>query len=743
MYNLSLSTIAESTYDYINCTNCDTLTNVKLNAVVSSNCDHRYCQLCTAKIINQSLSKRNEIPKCSKPDCRKTLNVFRSVSKINSLLYTQYRTEQDYYHYDQQRREVSLLRGFVREHTATLQQCHINIHITGIPKEIIALIHDFYNLTYCAQQECTTCDATGILSLVQCRVCHGEGEQSKYVQCQNCVDGTIVHREECQKCDSRGSIITTIHCACTLDDAAEHSLFPPYTDDNNNNGSNDTVCSHCDGLGIVGGGGMRGECAECNGSGKRVCPKCVDGLLSKTLICSHCCGEGCFYTEFACYHCNVGENLVEERVLCSPCDGRGYHQNVECDACDGSAVRRCIDFAQVVQKQSRCHECNQYWPNDYIFAWSACCHTYCKQCFMQLVTKMYANQIPMCSVKDCEQELEDGELRVYSKALSRSFNLDLQSLLSRLELLKYRKNRFDCKLCAEWHLKEQRLTFTKCKHEFGRECCRWYLQSVSIQSSGVLPACTECRQQIDERDIEEVAGKEMVRVLQAMVNRKALLALIQWNRKYTRLSTDDCRKVVKLRRDGQVSQKLDEMVVDLLNGTLSVKHADVQYINIIHGKGKPALFQIRFNTEESARKLVDEVAGKQEEHCNAGWRAGFWHIYAPREQPKKRKLQKQPTAMPLMTPTEKVMTRQNAVHRHHQQAHGYAVYSHSHYRVESQQTWTNAQHVDYRYRRPPRSQQVHHAHLAYSNSTGSALMRGVFVENGGAVHVHATPNNLW
>ena len=101
-------------------------------------------------------------------------------------------------------------------------------------------------------------------------------------------------------------------------------------------GTGTVSCSHCGGDGKV-------TCNECNGTGKgkKICPGCNRGKISKSrwINCKKCHGSGQIASEWVkCDHC--GDRTLEELHAkgsrCRSCSiGRYREEMWECPDCDG------------------------------------------------------------------------------------------------------------------------------------------------------------------------------------------------------------------------------------------------------------------------------------------------------------------------------------------------------------------------------------------------------------------------
>ena len=192
------------------CINCNLFLEEN-EAIILTNCQHKYCIECIPNIINKSLSQFNQTPKCIDPNCQKTLrfpNFLFILSKINKLLYRKYQTPQNNLQQKQEylitfRNDQFLLNGYIREIWYNLTNTSSSSIKIIIPQEIILLINDFFKLCCLTQIKCSNCN-NFVFNGKSCTHCDGTGFTMK---CQNCLRiGSIPSDITCNQC--KNGIIT-------------------------------------------------------------------------------------------------------------------------------------------------------------------------------------------------------------------------------------------------------------------------------------------------------------------------------------------------------------------------------------------------------------------------------------------------------------------------------------------------------------------------------------------------------
>eukprot|EP01084_Bolivina_argentea_P121243 214869_1 len=387
---MATDTIAMCLYDSstpfecIECSRCVLFDElyVSPNCFSDNQTNHYYCIHCASKIINESLSLLNETPKCIISSCNKSFNV--SLSKvINHELFSQYQLNDN--NISQYKNDEFLLYGYIRENKKLTSRL--------FPKEIIALIHDFYKLVFFTKLPCDNCNNTGY---DKCHMCNGKGNCTS--KCTFCTNGSITKTLICPDCENGKQKIRP-DCRCFLNYYA--------------------VCRSCDGFGWrVIKANKKIECKSCNGLGN---------FCDCMSTCNNCNGLGKLNIKSKCIFCDSKGNAI---IKCIQCDGSSI---MECYKCESKGNIWYTDFKKVISKQSYCNKCNIYKSNNDIIYWSKCRHTYCYNCVLNsdkifknsnlffsfdtnyIERQLSLGQIPMCLMNNCCEELVEKDLKLIYK----------------------------------------------------------------------------------------------------------------------------------------------------------------------------------------------------------------------------------------------------------------------------------------------------------------------------------------
>ena len=169
-------------------------------------CGHQYCHQCLAKIINESLSLLNQIPKCIYPDCNQL-----TTRRPRHLVSRKYKPKHSFI---QSESLLLLLHGYVSKSYM-------------IPDDIILLIFNYCYLIYDIEVTCDNCCGSGkqFDCYTRCDTCNnvlydifkykcwscGEGKRIKFlkvVQCRRCWgDGTIMRLDFKKICNNQSLCI--------------------------------------------------------------------------------------------------------------------------------------------------------------------------------------------------------------------------------------------------------------------------------------------------------------------------------------------------------------------------------------------------------------------------------------------------------------------------------------------------------------------------------------------------------
>eukprot|EP01084_Bolivina_argentea_P184714 318575_1 len=194
------------------------------------------------------------------------------------------------------------------------------------------------------------------------------------------------------------------------------------------------------------------------------------------------------------------------RNKCLICNGTG-NKALRCIKCDGTSKLIVLDFNKLCNKQTECDKCNKYVPNNMILFWSNCYHRYCYKCISKYTKKQFDNrQIPICVTSNCGQEIDKEFVMEHMPLIfNKTFWSHPFRLLNQLENLYFRKNRFLCSHCYEWHLDKQLFLWTNCNHEYGIKCVKLYIQNYLSENKSILNVFKSHRiPKCERRDCDEL-----------------------------------------------------------------------------------------------------------------------------------------------------------------------------------------------------------------------------------------------
>eukprot|EP01084_Bolivina_argentea_P105788 189445_1 len=456
-------------------------------------CNHTYCIKCSANLINKSLSLTNEMPRCIHSKCNQSLNI-ENGDLFKDLLLKKYQITQNIKLFD---RTQHLISGYIRQ---------IN---TNIPHEVMLSVHDFYNLVYCAKINCYQCKTLGF-ELLDCKKCNGLG-----------------YTEDCKQCDSTGIYKYNIECT-KCKSTGDYIFKAPCNKCNNSGIYSGGKCRKCNGTGLYGAYG--GRCYNCKGTGN---------FLAN---CRKCNGSGTFQKRYDCRMCN-GKRLLPKQTRCNNCRGSGYFKmdckncyasgkvRWDCYKCHGYKQLLVLHFNKLCNKQSFCNNCQMYYPNNMIFYWSNCNHSYCYQCCAvskpngSIVNEIRSGRIPVCFVSKCNQELSVQKLKLVPFD-----GMVLRCAVSMLEQLIYRKDRFQCVFCMEWHLNVNKILWSNCNHVYGIKCAKMNVDKYLIKEEHLfnsfkgqfIPKCCDaiCGQKLQLVDAEKIGISDYQRETMRSLIRK-------------------------------------------------------------------------------------------------------------------------------------------------------------------------------------------------------------------------------
>eukprot|EP01084_Bolivina_argentea_P034206 63310_1 len=587
---------------------------------VSPNCSendlikHYYHNKCASKIINESLSLFNEIPKCVK--CKKSFNKsLKSFNNIASKQNTFYPF--NLYSLSETVNDTLLLR-YKMNQSKSKQYKTDNVLVFGyirhnknenmlFPIEIINLIHDFYKLVIYSTMLCNNCNSLGVENYFCC----ANGKVQTKCTYKYCANGKVPIIQDCNVCIGNKGQLQKIKCNCSMNFFA--------------------VCKSCNGYGFQAGYGHdyggRNYCFECDGSGE-ICPNnCLDGYYVDFVDCNACCGSGMLHTIETCSRCNGKGNINK---LCSRCCGNTYIK-MKCQECNGNGSLFYTDFNKIISKQKRCHKCNIYYTNDRIIYWSGCHHIFCDVCILDsyyVEDEIESDNIPICPIKCCNEELTEQGLQLMYKYFGRP-DYQLATLLSQLNMLIFKKNNFECDVCSFWHM-NQGMIILSCGCKCSMECTK---TKTSIQNSvdhNAVPLCDNCYEQMHLDDIKLICGKNYADLVQVLIHNQKFETLITMQR--THINPNDTEKVLKLRHPDLHYDDilLSDKIIDFLSLT-NIKIEDIEYLNIISTKSKVPLFQLFLKNKTIARNIYSEILNLiQKNSLYQKWNVGFWQIYKPK-----------------------------------------------------------------------------------------------------------------
>eukprot|EP01084_Bolivina_argentea_P123332 218559_1 len=131
-----------------------------------------------------------------------------------------------------------------------------------------------------------------------------------------------------------------------------------------------------------------------------------------------------------------------------------YHKIYKCNT-----YEYYIDLNKVILFQQRCILCHKYYLVDKIFFWPDCDHAFCSQCILSHLNTIEGtietNKIPICVVNDCKSELSKKSLEsIYKFSVDVDKNWVRVYHATSLDIMHKKKTCFECKLCTNWHQKE-------------------------------------------------------------------------------------------------------------------------------------------------------------------------------------------------------------------------------------------------------------------------------------------------
>eukprot|EP01084_Bolivina_argentea_P116976 207767_1 len=393
-----------------------------------SDCHHQCCGQCAANIIHESLSLKNEMPKCSHQKCNQSLKSEHADS-IQSLLLNKYQIKQDIINYNL---DEYLIYGYVRD------------NYSSTPTDIILTILNFFNLIYFSKIVCYKCQGYGEVNIT-CSGCGGYGYRQD-CQCCGC-KGIIKHIFKCEFCKGSG-LLRCFKCS----------------------GSGKYVigqCRKCQGKGRISNYDEYDweNCNLCGGDGKYgvSCNGCGGSGRDKD-NCYECCGNGTLEQVHKCYACR-GNGYTKKKRSCKTCCSTG-EVTFTCSRCDGAKKIVILDLNKLIHLQSFCVKCNQFFPNDLLISWSKCDHRYCNECMStEIAKKTKDKKSRVCALSKCNK-------------IMGSNTLDLTT------------NMFLCTYCNTWHLKikENIFSWSKCEHEYNKNCAKLFIE-VCLESKSHTPKC--------------------------------------------------------------------------------------------------------------------------------------------------------------------------------------------------------------------------------------------------------------
>ena len=127
-----------------------------------------------------------------------------------------------------------------------------------------------------------------------------------------------------------------------------------------------------------------------------------------------------------------------------------------------------------------------------------------------VAAELSRKRIPKCeySNRECNQELTAANLRRFMEDIA-----SIQKAIENLDILHYKRNKFECVHCKDWHEIETRFLWSICGHEYCAKCVQGYINSILGTKSSVLNVfydqrvmcCVDgCDEKITMRDATKV-----------------------------------------------------------------------------------------------------------------------------------------------------------------------------------------------------------------------------------------------
>eukprot|EP01083_Nonionella_stella_P009975 28516_1 len=171
-----------------------------------------------------------------------------------------------------------------------------------------------------------------------------------------------------------------------------------------------------------------------------------------------------------------------------------------------------LDFTKLCNKQSLCHQCNLYFPNQNMVFWRRCQHSFCKDCVLKYIQYEIGKneRMPICCIETCHTEMSLDQLNL----ICHYFNDT--SIKNEFQQMIWKQNHFQCSMCRSYHDRREMFDWTHCKHAYGRDCAMSVLRQIANKKGSVfemnwkdlLPCCVvpRCNETMSLLDADRVGA---------------------------------------------------------------------------------------------------------------------------------------------------------------------------------------------------------------------------------------------